>query len=261
MSDEADVASAVRAGEKFRSGRVIGRMFSGVAANGLFLWPLSFVFIGLPAAGMGYLTSTHQDGQFGGLLRSGIVGLFAVFVQGVVIRACLDQFAGKRRRVGRSLGAGVSKYAGMFGIRWLGNLGIAFGLVLLVVPGLIWATSWSVASAALVADDTGSQGPFARSAALTKGSRWPIFGLLLIFILVYFVLSVISGVVLALVWQWIAPWIPAVSNVTDAADTVATPIPLMLYEVFAAAGAASIYWELKLVRESGGIEAVSRVFA
>ena len=113
----------------------------------------------------------------------------------------------------------------------------------------------------MVADDTGSLGSFARSAALTKGSRWPILGLLLMFMLAYFVLSAASGVVLAIAWPWIAPLVPAISNASDAVYIVATPIPLMLYEVFAAAGAASIYWELKLVRESGGAEAVSRVFA
>ena len=147
MSDESDVAGTIQAGEKFRSARVISRMFAGAAANGLFLWPLAFVFIALPAAGIGFLTYERQAGQFGGLLRNVVVGLVAIFVQGVTIKACLDQFAGKRGRFGRSIGAGVSNYAGMFGIRWLANVGIAFGLVLLVVPGLIWATSWSVASA------------------------------------------------------------------------------------------------------------------
>jgi len=261
MSDQAGVADAITAGEKFRAGRVIGRMFSGVSANGLFLWPLSLVFVGAPAAGMGYLTLMQHDGQLGSLLRNGVVGLFAIFVQGVTIKACLDQFTGKRHRVGRSLGAGVSHYAGMFGVRWLTNIGTVFGLILLIVPGLMWATSWIVASPVLIADDTGSQGPLERSAKLTKGSRWPIFGLMLIFYLAYLVLAGLFGFALGIAWPWIAPLIPSVPDVNSASDVLATPIPLMLYEVFAAAGASSIYWELKLVRESGGAEAVSRVFA
>ena len=249
------------AGEGFRIGRVIGRTFSAISANALIVWPVSVVFIAAPAAGLGYLTLFQQGGPLGNLLRRVVVGLFAVFVHGVTIKACLDQFAGKRRRLGRSLGAGVSNYAGMFGVRWLTNIGALFGLILLIAPGLIWATSWIVAGPALIANDTKSQGPLARSAQLTKGSRWSILGLMLIFFVAYLALSFAGGIAVGVSWRWIAPLLPAGTTVEVAASVLGSPVVLMPYEVFAAAGAAAIYWELKLVRESGGVEAVSRVFA
>ena len=261
MSDHEEIASPIKAGERFRSGRVIGRMFSAMTANALFILPMAILLVAAPSSAMAYLTLLQQDGQIGGLLQNLVVGLFAIFVQGVTIKACLDRFAGKRVRVGRSLGAGGGKYFGMFGVRWLTNLGTLFGLILLIVPGLIWATSWVVAGPALIGDDTGSQGPLARSAQLTKGHRWPIFGLMLLFLLVYVVLAGLSGIVFYLCWRWIAPLTPWLKDSEQGAGILATPIVLALYEVFAAAGSASIYWELKLVREGGGADVVSRVFA
>jgi uncharacterized membrane protein len=255
-----EAAEILTAGQKFSTGRVIGRTFSAVSSNALIVWPIALVFVAIPGAAVAYFMR-GQEGQFGSLLRSAVVGLFAIFVQGVVIKACLMQFAGKSRRFGASFSAGVTHYAGMFGVRFLTTWGVVLGLVLVIIPGLIWATSWVVAAPALVAEDLGSHGPLARSAKLTKGSRWPILGLILIFVLAYFVLTLIAGVALGLLWRWIAPLAPSFPTVGPFAEVSVTPLALMAYEVFVAAGAASIYWELKLVRENGGAEAVSRVFA
>jgi hypothetical protein len=261
MSDLAGAIDAVSAGEKFRSGRVIGRTFSAVSANGLLVWPIALVFIAAPAAAVAFGLLGQQVGATGNLLQSLVVGLFAIFVQGVVMKACLLQFAGKRHRVGPSLSAGVTNYAAMFGVRWLTGIGEFFGILLLVVPGLIWMTSWVVAGPALIADDLGSQGPLARSAKLTKGSRWPIFGLMLLFYLAYFAASLLVGLVIGLNWTLLSQVAPKGWGTNGFSDIIAVPFTQMVLEVFVGAGAASIYWELKLVRESGGAEAVSRVFA
>ena len=63
------------------------------------------------------------------------------------------------------------------------DLGILIGFILVIVPGLILLTIWSVAAPVVVLERPPGLGALGRSRELVKGSGWPVFG-------VIFVLSV-----------------------------------------------------------------------
>ena len=93
---------------------------------------------------------------------------------------------GESTSVGDCFAMGVKKFLPVLGLLVLWILGIYAGFILLLVPGCILVAMWSVAMPALLAEDTGVIGAFGRSRALTKGSRWQIFLLLLIVVLLLY---------------------------------------------------------------------------
>jgi hypothetical protein len=68
------------------------------------------------------------------------------------------------------------------------GLGVVVGLILLVVPGLILLTLWSVAAPVVVLERPPGLGALSRSRELVRGNGWQVFG-------VIFVLGVLLAVV------------------------------------------------------------------
>jgi hypothetical protein len=62
----------------------------------------------------------------------------------------------------------------------LAGFGIAFGLILLVVPGLFLLTIWAVIAPVIVIEKRGALESFGRSRALVRGHGWTVFGIVLI---------------------------------------------------------------------------------
>jgi len=77
----------------------------------------------------------------------------------------------------------------VFGLTVLWILGVWLGFILLVVPGLILMTMWSLCIPVLVSGEAGVMGSFGRSRALTKGARLKIFALLLLLMVIYYALT------------------------------------------------------------------------
>jgi Membrane domain of glycerophosphoryl diester phosphodiesterase len=76
------------------------------------------------------------------------------------------------------------------------------GFLALIVPGLILLgiglyvlVSWSVAVPAAVIEDLGAWAAMQRSATLTKGDRWPIFGTIVLLLIAGIILSALFGAV------------------------------------------------------------------
>jgi hypothetical protein len=116
-----------------------------------------------------------------------IVGSF--WLQGALVEATVDMRDGSFDSSTGDLFRRVQPVLGtLIGAGLLAGLGIAIGLVLLVVPGLYLMTRWAVIAPVVVREGTGIGRAFTRSAELVSGSGWPVFGLVLI-------VAVISGVV------------------------------------------------------------------
>jgi hypothetical protein len=103
----------------------------------------------------------------------GFVGIF--WLQGALCEAVADVRDGRadlslsdtlqkvRPRVAPLLGAGV-----------LAGLGVALGLILLIVPGLILLTWWSLIVPVIVLERVAATDSFGRSRALVRGNGWNV---------------------------------------------------------------------------------------
>jgi hypothetical protein len=81
----------------------------------------------------------------------------------------------------------------VFGI--LFGLGVGIGLVLVIVPGLILLTIWSVGAPAIVVEHLGPIPAFGRSWDLVRGSGWSVFGTLLVVLLIVIAIGVVLGAI------------------------------------------------------------------
>jgi hypothetical protein len=80
----------------------------------------------------------------------------------------------------------------------LAALGILVGLVLLIVPGLVLLTWWSLLVPVLVLEKTEVLESFGRSRELVRGHGWNVFGLIVLTVLILIAVSIV--VALALFW-------------------------------------------------------------
>jgi hypothetical protein len=109
----------------------------------------------------------------GGVLLQNL--LTAAVTYGVV-----EQMAGRHAGIGKSLGVGLRRMLPTFGLFLVMSICIALGFVALIIPGIIVACMLYVAVPALVIEQNGIGRAMSRSAYLTKGSRWSIFGMLIL---------------------------------------------------------------------------------
>ena len=71
---------------------------------------------------------------------------------------------------------------GVIGVSMLVGLGVGFGLIALIVPGVLLALMWSLSIPVKVLEDKGATDAMSRSSDLTKGDRGRIFVIWLLFI-------------------------------------------------------------------------------
>jgi hypothetical protein len=116
-------------------------------------------------------------------------------------------------------------------------IGIVIGFILIIVPGLILLTIWSVAAPVVVLERPGVFAALARSRELVRGNGWQVFGV--IFVLFFLVLFVSSGIEIA----------------ADAAGTAAGLVARVVVGVltgpFSALAAAVLYFDLRAATGAG----------
>ena len=172
--------------------------------------------------------------------------LLAVFViaasvalQAASIQVAVADLSRRRTSVGPALQLALSHVWPLVGIGLLAGLGIGFGFMLFVVPGLILMTIWSVVVPVRIVENTGVFDSFGRSAQLTKGSRWSIFGLVVLYMFV------------TIMFQW---------ALNGALGQFVGFIGSILLSIPAPVGIAVIYMELRRIKGEATPESLASVF-
>jgi hypothetical protein len=83
----------------------------------------------------------------------------------------------------------------LIGAGILAGIAIGIGFLLLVVPGLILLTIWSVIAPVIVVERTGVIEAFGRSRDLVRGNGWQVFGVIVIVFLIVIVVQAILGAI------------------------------------------------------------------
>ena len=109
---------------------------------------------------------------------SKITLLFSGFgLQLATMHLALRRFAGEPASFAGCVRKALTAYLPAALIYFLSALGAGLAMLLVVVPGLMLLTSWSVILPAYLAEG-GLFASFNRSMALTQGHRWKVFGVL-----------------------------------------------------------------------------------
>ena len=258
-----DASAPARFAEgEFRVGRVFGRTFwvlsrnfwkfvlvSAVASLPMVLLmrrpiadvspPIQFQSIG-PTGGVSASIPFQSIGlSLLGICLAVVVGMFC---QAIVLHGAFQGMRGRPVSLVESLQTVLRRFFPILGLIALVSFCAVLGLMLLIIPGLIALTVWFVAMPACVVEKLGPFQSVARSARLTGGHRWKVFGLMLPISVADYVVSPVLDLMPALV-----------------AD-IASLIWSAVYYAFYAIAVIVAYHDLRVAKEGVDIEQIAAVF-
>jgi hypothetical protein len=260
---------------KLDIGRVIQQTFAVIGRNAATFFVLGFLFSGVPQsiaamfqATNGQVTSdTFNATTLLWIVVSVLVTVVtSAILQGTLIYATVQDLNGGKASTGESLSRGLAGFLPLIGASIVFTVAAFFGMLLLIVPGVMVAVAWCVCIPALVAERKGVFGSFSRAADLTRGNRWRIFGLgVIAWIILMVILAVLAAVGGA---SMIAQGANAGPAAAEAAAKALSPVAIALNlvintvtGVLTSAGLAVLYVELRRLKDGGGSEWLSEVFA
>lgn len=249
----------------FRIGRVFGDSFAVFARNFVLCFALAAIFSALPTFLFQWWTvnsvsavvvESPQQAEIYSAITRGIVAFIIFFVlssilQAALTRAAIEDLNDERPNVTDCLSTALSVVLPVMGIALLVSLGAMLGMLLLIIPGIILYLRWAVAIPVQVNEKRGVRASMSRSAELTKGSRWALLGLFVIFIIIAFVVQWIVGMLTALMMGSLG-LIPALA------------IGALVSTVWSIMGAillAVSYVELRLIKDGANVKDLAEIFA
>jgi hypothetical protein len=171
-----------------------------------------------------------------GAIIGAIISFVALFwVQGALVRAVDDVRDGRAdlslsetfERVRPQLGSII--VAGI-----LAGLGIALGLILLIVPGLVLLTWWVLIIPVIVLEGRRAGESFSRSRELVRGYGWSVFGVIVLTILLIIAFYIVLSLILIPAADWLRSFIQNVVGGALTTPFIATAWTLLYFRLRAA---------------------------
>ena len=270
---------------------VIGRSFAPLAAIvGLFsaaptliynFWNLSQLARMREAAGAAAFERPDMARLAAVQVIAGLVFLVLGFLtQAALVRLTVEDLNGRRPAIGDCIGIALRRFFPMLGIGVVVFLalilaGIVMGLIIGIlsfgglfvagfigvavafIPAAMWLISISVSIPVVVQERLGVFRSISRSRALTSGSRWPIFGLLLI-------IAIVAGLIQAGFSLLFRFALATASGLTGGGIIVGAVGGSLLSSIFSAVvsvAVAVIYVELRQVKEGASVDELAEIFS
>jgi hypothetical protein len=178
----------------FSVGKVLNRTFSVLSRN---LLPFCIVtaiaylpniLLFRPAA------SVAPSGRTVGLIFAGaiVAMVLGALAEAVVLFGAFEDMRGRKVDLIQSTKIGLSRILPVLGVAFLVGILTGLSAILLIFPAFIVLTMLFVSMPACIVEQLGPINSLQRSAQLTKGNRWKIFGLWFVF----WVIAVIANLIL-----------------------------------------------------------------
>jgi hypothetical protein len=244
MSD-ISIGSLPTSGAPFRIGVVLSKTFDLLSRHfGKFtlltlvpmipLLALALVALGRPPS-----APFSALGVIAGLLTV----VLSIVAQAMTLYGAFQAMRRQSFTIGQSLQVGFGRAVPVIGVALLVGLATGLASLLLLVPGLILMCMFYVAVPVCVIERPGVIASASRSAALTKGYRWSIFGLLL---LVWVIAAVVGFVLTRLGGGIVGALLHFAWQIVSIA--------------FGAVLVAVVYHDLRVAKEGIDIESLVNVF-
>ena len=238
--------AAPGAGGQFRIGDVASRAFSIAVANFPFFFVITLV-MSLP--NLLFLLNQPAPGELPGwsfVIALALVVVLSQIGQAVILFGAFQQLRGQPLQPGAAFERAFARFFPLLGLAILYGLAIMLGMMLLLVPGFILLVMWAVVVPVCVVEGLGPTRSMGRSRDLTKGYRWPIFGLLLILLIVSFVGNKVVALILA------------PTGVAGAA--IGTIVWSALWAVYWDCLLIMMYHDLRVAKEGASTDQIASVF-
>lgn len=290
------VSTTLERPEKFRIGRVFSNSFAVIGRNLGLLVGLAALFSALPAlvlnlwnyrnfANLDFASPETDPSAFlGNSLISTAFGLIyfvlALLFQSSLVRATIEDLNGKRPAIGDcvqialrcifpTLGIGLvvflTAFLAMVVMMFVAGIlipvfgtAIAFvAFMALLVPGIMLLLGVSVSVPVLIQERLGVFGSMSRSRALTKGSRWSLFGLLLIMLLAAIAIQMAFALVFGLAFALTG----SLSTVGLIVGAIGSSVVSTVVATVISVAIAVSYVELRQVKEGTSVDELAEIFA
>jgi hypothetical protein len=134
-----------------------------------------------------------------GAFLGAIISLAATYVvQASLIKAVQDVRDGRvDLDLSQTVQAALPYLLPVIGASLLAGIGIAIGLVLLIVPGLVLLTFWSLIVPFIVLGGSGVFEAFGNSMRTVRGYAWRVFGTYVLVFLILIAFGIVLGIILS----------------------------------------------------------------
>jgi len=253
------------AANQFSIGRVLKQTFSAFFRRITHFLPLGLLCY-LPVGIMNYIQNQalvdlkHSSDLAEALVNNSITWMAlsfllpmvcaGVFAAVAIYEVVMDE-TGARPGLGEAIAAAAPRILPVVLASILFTIIVYAGMILLFIPGLFLLTMLWVTVPAVVMKGLGPIAALKRSANLTKGYRWRVFGLIVLFIILVFILQWALSLVLILATSEIA-------NVYFL--TGIGYLGITTFGVLSALAVAYTYVALKIAKEGASVEELAAVF-
>jgi hypothetical protein len=180
-------------------GSVLTRVFQTYGNEIAVILPLA-VIVALIAAVLDALANEGLGSLRYSLIRLLVDSAAAMIFAGLVIEIVRRNREGEpRTSLGEMLESVWPVLLGLIVASFLYGIGVAIGLILLIVPGLILLTWWAVVAPVIVIERAGIIEAFGRSRRLVDGNGWMVFAVVAIVFLISVLISLLLVVLFAIV--------------------------------------------------------------
>jgi hypothetical protein len=251
---DASLPSARFAEGDFRAGRVFNRTFSVLSRNMLpfcivtaiaSLPNFLFIQVGAGPAGTGAVDPGASAARVAiGAILSMVLNALA---QAIVLYGAFEDMRGRPVNLMESTRIGLGRFLPVIVVAICSAFLSGLAAILLLVPGLIVMTMLFVATPACVVERLGPIKSLGRSAQLTKGHRWKVFGL--------WFLTIIGGGIIQAILVGLASMIGGY-----ALELLVQFVAGAIWSAFYAILAVVTYHDLRVAKEGVDTDQIAAVF-
>ena len=173
--------------------------------------------------------------------------VLSILSQTVIVHATFKAMRARPINLGESFSVGLARFIPVFLLGLIMGTLVALASLFLLIPGLVLIVMWFVGIPACVVERLGPWMSLKRSAELTKGHRWEIFGLL--------ALLFVIGTVASTVIEWVLAPI-GIGLLT----MLGTLISNALWSAYYSIAVVVVYHDLRVAKEGLDIEQIAAVF-
>jgi hypothetical protein len=188
------VEAAPAPAKRITVGGVVNETFSIYGGNAVALLGVSivvFVIVGL-VSGLLQNADSVVLGLLGGIIQLAGYALYT----GFVVRLVQDVRDGRRdQTIGDLFSSAAPAILALIVFGILFGIGVGIGFILVIIPGLILITFWSVGAPVIVVERAGPIEAFGRSWRLVRGDAWSVFAALLVILLIVIAIGVVLGAI------------------------------------------------------------------
>lgn len=211
--------------------------------------PALLQWYGEPTGVAGEVTFSAVDGWM--LALSVLLSLICYGIAtGALVYGTFQDLRGQKASIGACIARAATTLPAIVVAAIGFGLMVAIGSVLLLVPGIILYVVFWLYAPAIIVERASIGASFSRSADLTRGKRWPIFGLLLVIYIIMYIATLAFGLIGGVTFALVSP--------------VAFLILLYLIQAIATAylavATAVTYYYLRADKEGVDIEDIAKVF-